>query len=85
MPFCVLSKPVGKAASASIQNMATVKGHTMSKCPLQIVPNKFVRHGEKFFKIPIDLVNFHHFPDYTKLSHDAEEKKRKSPEANSTS
>ena len=73
--FCVLSKPVGNDSVPSIQNMVTVKGRTMSKCPLQVIPNKFMPHGEKFFKIPIDLVNFHHFPDYSLLYN--ESKKRK--------
>ena len=38
-----------------------VKGSDLAASPLEIVPNKYITYGEKFFKVPLDKVSFNAF------------------------
>ena len=38
----------------TLTSAITVKGETVAACGKEIVPNRLVRYGEKFFRIPID-------------------------------
>lgn len=40
-----------------------VKGSDLAASPLEIVPNKYITYGEKFFKVPISKVTFNKFKE----------------------
>lgn len=40
-----------------------VKGEDLASSPLEIVPNKYITYGEKFFKVPLSKVTFNKFKE----------------------
>jgi hypothetical protein len=40
-----------------------VKGDDLASSPLEIVPNKYITYGEKFFKVPLSKVTFNKFKE----------------------
>ena len=46
--------------------MATVTGKNLIDSPTEVVSNKYVPEGERFFKVPLNKVQFHEFAELLK-------------------
>lgn len=64
LKYCQLDKPTYFIMfNHDFSEYLVVKGDDLAASPLEIVPNKYITYGEKFFKVPLSKVTFNKFKE----------------------
>jgi len=60
--YCLLEKPTFFIMfNKDLSQYLVVSSKNLLNSPLEIVPNKYISYGEKFFKVPLNKVLFNEF------------------------